>query len=389
MAYRDVVLAESSLVGFWELQETSGTVATDSTANARSGTYSGGFTLAQPGIFVAAGTRNNAVALNGSSAYINIPAFAVASGGALSVEAWISQTAAGKNGSIAWKNPVNGQWGLFIESGVLKWRGGSSSLTLVGPSLSAASWYHVVATQTGTTATIYVNGVQVASGTVTAIADGTTAGTNDINVGRFNSGYYLNGKITTFALYNAVLTGTQVTTHYTASAQFFVPGTRATQSVAEILVGSGVSAGNTRSTQVVAETLLASSVSTGKSRGTQVVAEVLMSISPTRIIPMTVTLARRRDIFNVTTALKATITRSVPTSATINHFTRTITGVTAMLVRQATRAVPASATLTTTYTRSITGVSASLAKKRSRRSRTERALQHRIVQVLGRRRWWI
>jgi hypothetical protein len=60
-----------------------------------------------------------------------------------------------------------------------------------------------------------------------------------------------------------------------------------------------------------------------------------------------------------------------------------------MLVRQATRAVPASATLTTTYTRSITGVSASLAKKRSRRSRTERALQHRIVQVLGRRRWWI
>ena len=274
MAYRNTILAETALVAYWELEETSGTAAADSKST-HAGTYSGTYSLAQQGIWTNTATRGNALGLTGSG-YVTVPAFAVASGGAISVEAWVYPTASGQNGSVIWKNPVNAQWGLFIEGGVIKWRGNSTS-TLNGPTLTLNAWTHVVATQTGTTAILYVNGAQYATGTITAITDGTTGGTNDIDIGRFNSNYYLQGRLDEVALYNAVLTSTQVAAHYNAEAGYAVTALRVTQTGAEVLaVPSGTSLGALRATQVGAEVLaVPSGASIGNLRATQVGAEVL------------------------------------------------------------------------------------------------------------------
>lgn len=241
MAYRDVVLAESSLVAFWELQETGGTSAADSKGG-RTGTWgnTGGVALGQPnGPWVSAGVRALAPTLAGypSGGYVNVPAFAVASAGSISVEAWVVSSQASQGGSLVWKNPVNAQWGLFIEDGLIKWRGGSGSNQLTGPLLTLGQWYHVVATQSGTSASLYVNGSLAVTGTVTAIADGTTNGTNDVSLGRFHAGgnYYLNGRLALVAVYNAVLGATQVNDHYLASTAY---GSTTSSYPAEVLADS-------------------------------------------------------------------------------------------------------------------------------------------------------
>ena len=286
MAYRDAVLAETSLVAYWELQETSGTAAADSKST-HTGTFSGTYTLGSPSapgagplgaMWLNTGVQSVALALAGNG-YVTIPAFAVASGGAISVEAWVYPTVSGQNGSVIWKNPVNAEWGLFIEGGVLKWRGNSSAATLNGPTLTLNAWSHVVATQTGTTATLYVNGSQAATGTVTAIADDTTAGTNDLNIGRFNSNYYLTGKIEQVALYNAVLTATQVSNHYTASTQYKPSLGVVTQEQAEaVTVSTGASTGAARVGQAKAEVVVVSAgASVGAAHVTEVVAEAVVN----------------------------------------------------------------------------------------------------------------
>jgi hypothetical protein len=114
-----------------------------------------------------------------------------------------------QNGFIVGKNPVNNQWELFFEGSVLRWRGGSTtSVACSNPSNS--SWHHVVGTQTGTTATVYIDGVQCNTGAVTAINNGT----DTVEIGRFRGGYYFNGKIDDVRIYNRALTAEEVQSLY-------------------------------------------------------------------------------------------------------------------------------------------------------------------------------
>lgn len=60
----------------WKFDDTSGTTATDSSGNARHGTYNGGFTLSSTALTVAA-SGEYSVELNGTSGYIEVPDNAV------------------------------------------------------------------------------------------------------------------------------------------------------------------------------------------------------------------------------------------------------------------------------------------------------------------------
>jgi len=73
-AYANAVLADSPYL-YYRLGETSGTTVSDSSGNARNGTYAGGFTLAQAGD-IAGGSGDNAVLLDGTSGYVTTPASA-------------------------------------------------------------------------------------------------------------------------------------------------------------------------------------------------------------------------------------------------------------------------------------------------------------------------
>ena len=62
-----------SPVGAWKFDETSGTSAADATGNGNTGTYTGGFTLAQTAIHQAPDAGEYSVELDGSSGYVTIP----------------------------------------------------------------------------------------------------------------------------------------------------------------------------------------------------------------------------------------------------------------------------------------------------------------------------
>lgn len=73
-AYANAVLADSPYL-YYRLGEASGTTVADSSGNARSGTYAGGFTLAQAGD-AGGGNSDNAVLFDGASGYVSTPASA-------------------------------------------------------------------------------------------------------------------------------------------------------------------------------------------------------------------------------------------------------------------------------------------------------------------------
>lgn len=112
------------------------------------------------------------------------------------IEAWITPdqaaiAAAGTPIVAEWTQNGNfiayGEWVFGLMAGVPTfWYGpvsGNKWLTSVAGSLKAGKRYHLAMTRSGTTYTMYVNGIAVASGTNTSF--GTTADTTNITIGDY------------------------------------------------------------------------------------------------------------------------------------------------------------------------------------------------------------
>jgi hypothetical protein len=100
------------------------------------------------------------------------------------------------------------------------WLGtGSDSWTRVyGPAVALSTWTHVVGTYDGTTARLYLNGVQVGSSTTGFAANAArplriAAGATDRA-----PDYLLAGRIDEVAVYGAALTPTRIQAHHGAAA---------------------------------------------------------------------------------------------------------------------------------------------------------------------------
>jgi hypothetical protein len=78
------------------------------------------------------------------------------------------------------------------------------------------AWHHIVGKQEGTNASLYVDGVLCASGSVPAIGNGA----GSITVGRFDGGkyYYFRGRIDEVRIYNRALSDTEITELFRLSA---------------------------------------------------------------------------------------------------------------------------------------------------------------------------
>jgi concanavalin A-like lectin/glucanase superfamily protein/uncharacterized protein DUF2341/fibrinogen beta/gamma subunit family protein len=134
----------------------------------------------------------------------------------LSISAWVYSSDFTQNGMIIMKNTVNAVWELYLE-GAVKWRGGGTSGTLTVTSPSDNNWHHIVVVQNGTTATMYIDGQEKDSETVSAI--GSSAGS--INIGRYDSSYYFSGKIDDVQIYNYALSADQIKEVYNGGAMRF------------------------------------------------------------------------------------------------------------------------------------------------------------------------
>ena len=197
----------SAPIAEWKFEEGVGTTAYDSSGNNNNGVFGTGSSAPS----WTTGKVGKALNFNGTTNYISSPSISISN--SISVSAWVKSTNFNQNGFIIGKNPVNTQWELFFESNTLKWRGGSSTSVNCTPP-SNNQWYYLSAVQVGTTATVYIDGVQCGTGPVTTIGNG--SGTVDI--GRFSSGYYFNGLIDQVRIYNYARTPAQIAYDYNKGA---------------------------------------------------------------------------------------------------------------------------------------------------------------------------
>jgi ketosteroid isomerase-like protein len=202
--------------GYWRLDASGGTVAGDSSGASRTGTVVGGGTLGQPGALTDGST---ALQLDGTTGYVRVANDAsLQLGGNLTLELWVKPASLATRQTLISKGylrefeltlETNGTLNLYQGNGTIY----SDALSTVG-AIVANTWQHVVVTRDGATQTVrfYVNGVARGSG-VPAVA--ATGGTSDITIGRSSSAtQYVNGVIDEVAIYAAVLTPAQVTSHW-------------------------------------------------------------------------------------------------------------------------------------------------------------------------------
>lgn len=220
--YTAAVLAESSLVSYWRLGETSGTQAGDS-KGVNTGTYTGGFTLNQSSPVK---DGNPSVGLNGTSGYVNVPHHAsLAITGDLTLEAWVNPTDYANTNQIVAKTSAAAEaasydFRLQLGDGKMQFLLGNgvavSTLTNGQFFVATGVWTHVAVTVSGTTVTFYRNGV---ADTPVANAAARADTGQPLRIGQrgdLNVATYYKGSIDEVAVYNAALSSTRIAAHYAA-----------------------------------------------------------------------------------------------------------------------------------------------------------------------------
>ncbi len=208
--YQDIVLSDSPVV-YARLGESTGSVAKNLGTNGIDGTYLGGYTLAQTGAIT--GSLDTSTTFNGSTGYVNFGNSASVQLSNGTMEAWFKTTdGAGSYKAIFAKQNA---FGLFISSSSLlfeDWIGGDRTTSTA---VNNNVWHHVVATfQSGVPSgtLVYIDGVLKLTTQMT-ISNQTIS----LMVGSGNSGaQYIAGTIQEVALYNTILTPTQILAHYNA-----------------------------------------------------------------------------------------------------------------------------------------------------------------------------
>ncbi len=230
--YSTAILADGP-VAFWRMNETTGTVATDS-----AGTFNGVYTNAsidQTGYTLGSDPTNLAVAFGssagqGSDSYVGGMPLDFATGGTavFSLEAWVNGSSQVPSSGIVGKGAGGSEecyldCGSSASAGAFRFfvRNAANTVASANSTFQAdGAWHHLVGVcdQSNGVIRLYIDGQQVAS----ASSSGgirTTANAN-MNIGarqQNSSGSYnfqFNGYINQVAVYNYALSPAQVQNHY-------------------------------------------------------------------------------------------------------------------------------------------------------------------------------
>lgn len=205
---------ENGLVAHYELDETSGSVAADSSGHGYDGTVSGDASWADGGL-----------TLGGTDGHVKLPDNMMAGLDAITVstEVWVDPTQAtpyfiwglgntdgAGNGNGYLFTTGNSAYRTSIASG--NWT--TEQTATSGTALGRGAWKTLTYTLQDGTATLYLDGVKVGEKTGVTIKPG------DIGDGRTTANYigrsvysgdrYLEGRVRDFRLWNRALTGTEV-----------------------------------------------------------------------------------------------------------------------------------------------------------------------------------
>lgn len=201
--------------GCWHFDETSGTVASDSSTFLNHGTYLGGPTLGVPGVF------NTAVSLDGFNDSVRVPdANSLDVGDSFSLEGWIKRSSTAKSHTMFNKGGSGFQL-VVMNAGsgnlvYLRKANVTTIATSTAPVPADNAYHHVVATKNGTAVKIYVDGVPG-----TAPVSLVQVVQNTASPLQFGDGGTVPANYDEFAVYDQVLTDSEVAARYAAGA----PGT--------------------------------------------------------------------------------------------------------------------------------------------------------------------
>lgn len=206
--YRNAVLADSP-IAYWEFDETSGTNAADSSVNSFNGTYETGHTLA-----TSSAAANLGTAVDFSGGYVSLGSHDLGSLAAYTVEAWINlDSVAGFSSLIATSATGAGSMAFNISDGKIDFSNGWGVQSGAN-TIAVDTWYHVAVTKAGTSATIYINGSEVANGSVGAGPDSFS----NFNIGAWGTSRKVDGTMDEVAIYNTALSDTRIAAHYAAAS---------------------------------------------------------------------------------------------------------------------------------------------------------------------------
>lgn len=202
-------------VAYWPLNDTNAT--TLDRVNNNNGTYNGGYTQSQPAL----SNQSNGTSFNGSTGYVQVAdSTLLRISTPITMEAWVKTTTASVQiifGKWDSSSPYNG-YGLVINAdsahtGAVSFSTGNNWI-YGNTNIADGRWHHVVGTHSGTTASIYVDGILQTTGSQTA-----TFSTNVLTIGRSpqTGSQYFNGTIQGVALYNVTLSANQILGHYLSS----------------------------------------------------------------------------------------------------------------------------------------------------------------------------
>ncbi len=220
-SYPDSVLSGAPSL-YYRLGEGAGaTVAADASGNGRHGSYHGAVTLGRAGAL--AGDTDSAIAVDTMSERVDAgDVFDLAGRVPFTLELWTRPTIVdaqyrplllkevGSSPRNGWSLWHQGEYGLGLERRV----DGVQDVALTYTALTPGTWHHVAATYDGTTARIYVDGVQQTSRVLTSSLPDTSAA---LRVGAWPFDYVeYAGDLDEVALYERALSAEEIVAHHQA-----------------------------------------------------------------------------------------------------------------------------------------------------------------------------
>lgn len=254
MAYADAVLADSPL-GYWKLDEASGTTCADSSGNGRDLTYGGSPNFRNSGPPIVGGT-SYAVGLdgvNGEGATASYASWMLPT--SFSLECWVRSTASSGYPAIfgvANGRADSGQFILYIRSGTIKATFtntfAASSEVTTGSGMTDGNWRHVVVTHDSSSGDLilYINGSSVASNSRTGTPQSVSQPISIGGCGSTTDSNWFSGDIAHCAYYGTALSAARVLAHYEAASGITLAGAAVASAAATgNLVETGLNLGGT------------------------------------------------------------------------------------------------------------------------------------------------
>ncbi|MFA6096302.1 MAG: LamG-like jellyroll fold domain-containing protein [Candidatus Paceibacterota bacterium] len=232
-----VTQSDVGIAGYWNFNESSGQVASDSSGNGNSGTLSGGMTNAN----WVSGISGNALDLDGGDDEIIVSdSLSLSPSLPITMSAWVNPDSLSGNRGIIGK--WNTSWEtmayamMILPNGALRgfFADGTNlaGKDSVGGVISTGSWYHIAAVVRGLNdVSLYVNGQEV-SGTYGGNATSTYDNTAPMRMGAIvpGSGNNIDGKLDEVRIYNRTLSSQEILDLYNS------PGASGSQNYTETYV---------------------------------------------------------------------------------------------------------------------------------------------------------